>query len=268
MPTGRTRRPGTAALALAAAMLASACGLASWAAGAPDDAEPVDRTREALTKWVDTQRAIAKERRDLALAKEMLHERIELIQREVSSLRKKIAAAEKGIAETEAKREKLSGTNDKLKKTSSTLREALATMETRSSKLLARLPEPIRQKVRPLSQRFPEDTEETDLSASQRFQNVLGVLNMVNKFHSKLEVQNEVRELADGEAAQVTAVYVGISRGFYVGGNGTVAGVGAPTAEGWSWQSRNEAADRIARAIAILNNEEVAAFVRLPVKVK
>ena len=46
------------------------------------------------------------------------------------------------------------------------------------------------------------------------------------------------------------------------------AGVGKPGPEGWSWSTADDLAEKIAQAIAILANEDVPAFVPLPVQVQ
>jgi hypothetical protein len=66
----------------------------------------------------------------------------------------------------------------------------------------------------------------------------------------------------------VTALYVGLGQAYYVSANGTMAGVGRPSENGWSWEPSNDAADEITDAIAILKNEKVASFVPLPIKVQ
>ena len=106
------------------------------------------------------------------------------------------------------------------------------------------------------------------LSLSERFQNVLGILNEVNKFNREIAVTSEVRTLADGTSAEVTALYVGIGQGYYVSADGKVAGVGSAAPEGWVWTPANDAAARVAKAIAILKNEQPASFVPLPVRVE
>ena len=50
---------------------------------------------------------------------------------------------------------------------------------------------------------------------------------------------------------------------------GKVAGIGfSVPGEGWKWKAANEAAPQIADAIAIMKNEKVAAFVKLPIEIK
>jgi hypothetical protein len=74
--------------------------------------------------------------------------------------------------------------------------------------------------------------------------------------------------MPDGSTAEVKALYIGVSLGYYVTPDGDAAGVGQPAPEGWSWTPADDLADRIARAIAILDNEDVPAYVPLPVKVQ
>ncbi|MGD8785878.1 MAG: DUF3450 family protein, partial [Phycisphaerales bacterium] len=236
-------------------------------------AEPVARenindVRAALEKWVETRRVISKEKQDWALGREMLNERIKLVQRDIESLREKIKQARKNISEADEKRNELVEENEKLKSAAETLSGIVTKLETRTAVLIKRLPDPIRERIKPLSQRLPENPNETKLSLAQRFQNVVGILNEVNKFNREITVTSEVLTLANGSAAEVTALYVGLGQAYYTGANGTAAGVGRPSENGWNWQPANEAADRIADAVAILKDEKVAGFVPLPIKVE
>ena len=61
---------------------------------------------------------------------------------------------------------------------------------------------------------------------------------------------------------------MGIGVAFYSNADGSIAGVGRPSDDGWVWMPANDAAERINRAIAILKNEHVAEFVLLPVEVE
>ncbi|MEW6238974.1 MAG: DUF3450 family protein [Candidatus Omnitrophota bacterium] len=260
----RSRKLATGSLVLACAVFF----LSSGAISADKNVETIENTQSALEKWVETRRIISLEKRDLALAKEMLNERIDLVQREIDSLRGKKSDAEKSIAEADKKRAGLIEENEKLKEALSSLGGILASLEDRTKQLLNRLPDPIRERVKPLSQRIPEDANQSKLSVSERFQNVVGILNEVDKFNRDITVASEVRVLPDGSSAEVAALYIGIGQAYYAGANGTVAGVGLPSEEGWIWKPANDAAAQIAETIAILKNEKIAAFVQLPVEIQ
>lgn len=233
-----------------------------------DTKERIEITRTALEKWVETKKVISKEKRDLALAKEILKERIELVKREIEELRGKIAEAEEDITEADEKRAGLIEENEKLKEASASLEGILVSLEKGTKQLLAKLPEPIQEHVRPLSQRLPDHTEEIEASISHRFQNVVGILNEINKYNRDITVTSEVRTLPDGTSAEVAVLYLGIGQAYYAGAKGKVGGIGTVEGDRWVWKSANDAAEQIAQAIAILNNEQIASFVPLPVEIQ
>jgi hypothetical protein len=239
----------------------------SWAAE-PVARESVDNARAAMDKWLETRQAISKEKQDWELGQEMLNDRVEIVEREIASLREKITEAQANITDADAKRAELVSENETLKKGAETLRGIVTQLEARTSALIARLPDPIRDRVKPLSQRLPKDPNETKLSLGERFVNVLAILNEANKFNREITVTSEVRTLPDGTMAEVAALYVGLGQAYYVGANGTLAGVGRPGKDGWTWEPATDAAQQISDAVAILNNEKVADFVLLPVKVE
>jgi hypothetical protein len=254
------------ALALLLCCSVFATPLQSVADEAADDS--VGNTRAALEKWVETRRIISKEKQDFELGLEMLNERIALIENEIGSLQEKIKETEGSISEADKKRVELVDGNEKFKTASASLVAIVMALEKRTTSLLAQLPKPIIDRVKPLSQRFPEDGKETKLSLGERFQNVVGVLNEINKFNREVTVTSEVLNLPDHSSVEVTALYVGIGQGYYANTNGDVAGTGRATQEGWVWTPANESASQITQAIAILKNEAMASFVELPIKIQ
>lgn len=246
-------------------------GVGCWLLGiAASATEPqdVDGVRAALEKWVESRKVISQEQREWTLSKEMLNERVDLVQQEIDSLKGKISEAEESIGEADKKRAGLVEENEKLKEASASLNETVLTLEQNTLQLLTRLPDPIRERVKPLSQRVPEKVEETKLSLAERFQNIVGILNEVNKFSREITLTSEVRSLSDGSSAEVTALYVGIGQAYYASADGKLAGIGTAGPDGWVWQSANDAAPQIMEVIAILKNEQVATFVQLPVEIK
>lgn len=247
--------------------LIGACALAFAASGETPSVD-IEGTRSALESWVETERLLSEERRDLVLARELLNERILLMEREVASFREKIDDASQSITEADKKRQELLADNQALEAAAASLVPVLVSLEQRTRNLLKRSPDPIRERVKPLSQRIPQATEETRLSLSERFQNVIGILNEVNKFDREVTVSSEVRTLEDGTSAEVSAVYLGLGVGYYTGANGTVGGVGTGSEGEWVWTPRNHAAAEIAQIADILKNEAIAAFVPVPIEIK
>jgi hypothetical protein len=228
----------------------------------------VGLTRAALEEWIELRKVISKERRDWAEGRGLLEDRVALLEREIETRRGQIDEARTNIGKADLRLAELVEENESLKAASASLDEAIVTLEQRTRELLPRVPEPIRDRVKPFSQSFPEDPNDTKTSLSMRFQNLVGVLNELNKFNREVSVSSEVRSLADGTTAEVTALYVGIGQGYYVTADGEAAGVGRSGPEGWEWRPANEAAPEVAEAIAILQGERPAHFVRLPIRIE
>ena len=257
---GRGRQ---AALALA--------GLLAVLLGGSLEAQDLDQTadvRAMISKWVETKRLISKERNDWTLAKENLAERSAVIRREIESLRSRIAEAKKSIADAEAKKADLVTEKAKLEEAARDISTRLRPLEERTLALLKRLPVPVVEIVKPVSQRIPADASDTKLGLSERYLSVIGIINEVEKFNRQINLTSEVRALGDGTTAEVTAMYLGIGQSYYVNGSGTAAGIGRPGPDAWVWSPSNAAAADVAAAVAMLKNEKPAEFVRLPLRIE
>lgn len=234
---------------------------------AAQDGEGLDDTRSALEQYVENRRLISQEKQRWELGRQTLDNRIDLVGRQIVSLREEIATAQGEIDEADQKRADLFAENEQLKQTSSVLLETVQGLEERTKGLLARLPDEFRDRVKPLSQRLPEDPASTKLSLGGRFENVVGILNEINKFNREITTATGRRELGDGSTAEVTMLYVGIAQGYYVTAGADAAGVGRATEDGWVWSPDNAAAANIQRAIDIFEGGAVASYVQLPVSV-
>jgi transposase-like protein len=229
-------------------------------------AEELDITREALSKWVETRKLISEEKQKWELEREVLGDRIDLVRAERDSLSKKIHETQSLITDADKKREDLVKENDALKNASATLINRIFTLEQDVLAVLPTLPEPVQDRIKPLSQRIPK-TEETDLALSERYQNVIGIVNELNKGAGEITVVSEIKKLGDGTTAEVQTLYVGYACAYACNNNADKAFIGRPTAEGWVWEQNDAIAQQVADSISILKNEKVAEFIPLPVNV-
>jgi hypothetical protein len=230
--------------------------------------DPVAVARATLEQWRQTQTLLSKEARDWTVAKDALLARIDVLKREIVAVQKRTAEAEANLATADRKRAELQAENDAHKATLAGLEERIAGHEQRLLELLPRLPEPLREKVRPLSQRLPKAGEAATTPLTDRYAVVVGVLNEIHKWNREVTVATEVRALPDGTSVEVTVLYAGIGQAWYVGRNGRVAGRGTATADGWAWRPMDELGPAILEAVAVWKNEQPAKFVRLPVQVQ
>jgi hypothetical protein len=233
--------------------------------GTPED---LDATRATLAKWMETQQVISREKKDWQTAMEVLEQRISLIEGEIAGIESRMSGTQGSITELDRKRMEMVRHNDELKQASAELVKTIGSLEARTVAMLASLPEPLLERVSPLARRIPRTPAATELSLSERFQNVIGILNEVNKFNRDIMVASEIRRLPGGESAEVKVLYLGLSQAYFVSPNGDIAGIGQAGDEGWEWIQANELAGRISQAIAIIQNEAVPAFVPLPVEIR
>jgi hypothetical protein len=246
----------------------------SKAAPTPAPAAPpappatLDETRLTLNKWIETQQIISKERNDWQQGKEILQGRIELVGKEVGVLKDRITQSELAVVESNKKRDELVAENEQLKAVTAQLSDAVTTMEDQVRKLAKLMPEPVNAKLMPLMQRIPADPTNTRVSTAERFQNVLGILNELNKANSEISVSYEIRTLADGSSSEVQVFYVGLAQAYYISPRG-LAGIGRPTEDGWKWESASAAtSNQIMQALEIIQGKQTPSFVPLPITIK
>jgi hypothetical protein len=230
-------------------------------------APTLDETRLTLSKWIETQQIISKERNDWQQGKEILQGRIELVGKEVGILKDRIKQSEAAVEESNKKRDELVAENDALKVSGAQLGEAVTLMEGQLRKLMKQMPEPVATKLAPLMQRMPTDPSNTRVTVAERFQNVLAVLSELNKANSELSISYEIRKFADGSSGEVQVIYLGLAQAYYISPRGD-AGIGRPGEDGWTWTPAPEAARSILSTLEIIQGKESPAFVPLPITIK
>lgn len=235
--------------------------------GAAEKNGEIAALRSVLEKWVETKQLISHEKQTWQAQKAVLIDRTRLLESQVQDLEDKIQEARVATDKAEQKRDELTAEYERLESAISLLRERIVPLEQRMLKLLGQLPEPLLEQVEPLSQEIPTDLEQTELPISTRYQNLIGVLNFINKFNNAIMVTTEVRKPDGDQAVQVKVMYFGLGQAFFCNDAATVGGVGRPTTEGWKWERRDGIAPTVFSAIAMYHNEKPADYVALPFEI-
>jgi uncharacterized protein DUF3450 len=257
------KRTAGAALALGATFgLSAGAGIQDAPA-----TRSLEETRLVMTKWIETQQILSKERNEWQQGKEVLLGRLQVVRKEISTLDQKIQEAQTAASEAEKKRDALQKENGELKAVGKELADAAGRMEGDVRRLLRAVPEPISTKLAPLSQRIPEDPEKAKVSPAERYQNVIGILNEVTKANNEITVNYEVHELEGGKPSEVQALYVGLAQAYFVSARGE-AGIGRPGPDGWKWEPSKTVAPDVLTALEIFQGKQSPAFVPLPVKLQ
>ena len=233
----------------------------------PGDETPptLEETRLTMDKWIETQQIISRERKEWQQGREILLGRLELVKKESTTLQEKIAEAQTGVAEADGKRAELLAEDSQLREALAQLAAVVDRMEGEVRRLFAQVPEPIRVRLQPLHERMPvDDAAKARVSVAERFQNVLGILNELNKANTEITVSYEVRTLSDGKPSEVRVLYVGLAQAYYVSARGE-AGIGRVSADGWTWEAAPALAGDVLQALEIIQGKQPPAFVPLPV---
>ena len=244
------------------------------AAVAQSPTTQVEMTRTALSEWVKTKRTISAEREAWRRGKQTMLSQIDVVRREIELLDKRIAEAKKSIADAEKKFGELAVERSERREVSKSLVDRIGAIEERTLQLLPRVPKALAASVVPISQRLPQTDEQREkLTLSLRYQNVIGVLNGIDKWNGAVTMKSEIRDLSTGRSVAVNVLYIGLGQAYYVGepgkdGKATIAGVGIPSAEGWVWRENDDLAEAIQQAVSIYKNESLATLVRLPVQIR
>ena len=104
-------------------------------------------------------------------------------------------------------------------------------------------------------------------SVSDRMQHTMVVLNRCLQFNHLVTSGEEVLALP-GEPApkSLEVIYWGLSHGYALDRAAAKAWLGSPGSQGWQWEPHPEAADEVARLIAIANDKSDPGFVLVPAK--
>ena len=135
-PIARQDTPKTAPAKSSSTDAAPSPGVNKDAPGANKAPPTLDETRLTLSKWIETQQIISKERNDWQQGKEILQGRIELVGKEVGILKDRIKQSEAAVEESNKKRDELVAENDALKVSGAQLGEAVTLMEGQLRKLM------------------------------------------------------------------------------------------------------------------------------------
>lgn len=224
-------------------------------------------TRSHFKEWLDTEKAISREKEDWNARKVWLNEHISLTQRELVSLKEKIAEFEEKASTTDEQRLKLLDREAILQQQQKRVTEILVKLEHRLQQLRPGLPEPLLQDLELAYHKLPAAGAETSIGLADRLQNVIGVLSDIFTFDKKITITESLHQSADGTEYLVTVLYLGLGQAYFIGTND--AGIGFPSSEGWKWESQPNLSGKIKKAIDMAQGTtgEVT-FVDLPVKLQ
>jgi len=246
------------------------------AAPVPKDQTPaaaattaMDETRGLLQQWAATQRMISSERTEWETGKAMLEGRIQLLKLSIDETEKKIAEAKTKLDDVKKRTTEAEAEKAKIKEASDSLLAMAPELEKGVKNLFNRVPGVVQEKIRVLHDRIPkEGAEVKNITAAERFQNVLGILNELNKANNELNSLPEIHDLGNGKKAEVKVVYVGLGQGYFVNSNGDIGGLGLPSDQGWTWTTDAAIAPKMRELVEVMKKAVAPKLVELPAQIQ
>ena len=185
-------------------------------------------TRTAVEKWVEVRQLISTLETGWQVEKEVLSQSIAAYEREIASTDALIAKVDTGQTQVVKESESTLKEKKTLIQFTDRLKEEMSRLEFRLINLAKLLPLAVVDRISPLLDRIPKTPSETKLSIPTRMQNLLGVINEVDKFNGSVTVVSELRENPSGAEVQAEVIYIGLAQAYFVDPSVEFAGVGIP----------------------------------------
>lgn len=226
-------------------------------------------TRNILQEWVKVKALVSEEREDWAVEKALVADTIDLLGVEKELLAEQIKLRTDAAKASTDQRSELSTRKAVLETEASTLGDTLTTYEADLSDWISQLPQLLQDELSPLIRRLPTAGESNrKVGIGRRLQSVVGILSQVDKFNSSINYSKELRDSSEsGSPRETDTLYFGLAYAIYSDAEGTSAGYGTPTLDGWVWQSTPAEAADIKELIAVYKNEIPATYISIPISV-
>ena len=229
---------------------------------------PINDARATLEKWVETRQLISKTKSDWQSDKESLEQTIALYERELKGIDEQMSKVSTNNTQVEKEMQEATALQKQSNEALVQSRQFATEFEAQVGKLAPQLPIPLQDILKPMLARLPADPTNTKMLAAERVQVLVGILNELDKFNNAVNVFNERRKNPKGEEVAVQTIYIGLGAAYFVNEAGDFAGVGAPGANGWEWNVKNEIASTVQEVVKIYRNEKTARFVTLPAAIR
>lgn len=194
----------------------------------------------------------------------ILQQRIALLKQEEAQLKTMLEQNKSKGSDVEQKRSELLALQTNMEKDQAQLKSWLAVQFSAVSNLRDRLPPPLAQQWQSMLQ----ETDLTQASEGDKLALLLSLFNKLNEFDQRVAFVQSTIITPDQQEKLVKQLYLGIARGWYISLDGQEVFEGIATDQGWIWQE-NKALDpaKISSAIAMIEQQGEAAFVRLPMQI-
>lgn len=236
--------------------------------GALSAQESAARQNQAVfAEWIAAEKLISEERAKWMLEQQIMADSIAALKAEREKLQGEIKASAESASAAEEARRALASEKDGLQATADAIRAALEGHTASLAALAPRLPGPLQADLQAPLARLLSDREGERVPLGVRMQLVVGILTEIDAFNRKVNPDKGIQELPDGTKAEVVTLYFGLGAAYFGNEAGTVAGVGTPGPQGWTFTSQEGLKQTIQQLMAVNNRTRPAEFAPLPLAI-
>jgi hypothetical protein len=225
-------------------------------------AQEVAKADHMVEQWLTLERQSSSLESDWQGQKPLLLQRLSLLEIEKKQLQALLTEKSTDSSEVDQKRLNLVQEQSNLETQQQKLTQGVSVLLGQLEGLQGLLPTPVLQSWQQESAHLNDKTQ-----ISVQLQVALAQLNKLAEFDQRISVvqQNIVNQ--QGEKILVKQLYLGASLAWFVSLDGSYAGTGQVTTNGWAWKFDDSINSKeISRAIAIFEKQAEADFVQLPLK--
>jgi len=239
------------------------------AAGAPVDARAELETLDGLVeRWMTLRTTIADEKRGWEARRMQWEEEIALLERESGMLKTEMEEGDTFASSVETKRAEALGRMEQMQSELSKLRAVLDRAEADLRRWRERIPPGLMASSGTGFDALPATQKEAEtLPVTKRAQTVAALYTQIETLQNRFHATRETLEVG-GTRRQLDVLYVGLARAFAVSPANDWAAIGVPGDAAWTWTPAIEEAAVVRRAINVLNRQETAQLVALPMQVR
>lgn len=99
-----------------------------------------------------------------------------------------------------------------------------------------------------------------------RFQAIVSAINQIHRFNQKPFFTKEAYQAANGTAKQLDALYWGIAAGYRIDPSNSIAQIGSPKEDGWTWSDASTHAQSIREVLDIHQGNLTPTYINLPLQ--
>lgn len=225
-------------------------------------AQQVAKADHMVEQWLSLERQNSSLESDWQAQKPLLTQRLALLEIEKKQLEALLNEKSTDSGEVEQKRLNLIQEQSDLENNQDKLTLGLHGLLAQISAMQNLLPPPLQQNWWLESANLTESAQ-----VSEQLQVALAQLNKLAEFDQRISVVQQTLVNPQGDNILVKQFYLGAGLAWFVSLDGSYAGTGQVTQNGWQWHFDNTLdSSEISRAIAIFEKQAEADFVQLPLK--